>query len=72
MNRILSLLLFLYIINANGQNRTRLSLDHYKNYEWTSNPTLSPDGKEIMYSRTWINLVDDRRETDLWIMNADG
>ena len=55
-----------------AQDKTRLSLDHYENYEWTSNPTLSPDGNQILYSRTWINLVDDKRETDLWIMNSDG
>ena len=72
MKRILSFVLILFIINAQGQEKTRLSLEHYKNYEWTSNPTLSPDGEQILYSRTWINLVDDKRETDLWIMNKDG
>ncbi|MCH1417241.1 MAG: S9 family peptidase, partial [Flavobacteriaceae bacterium] len=55
-----------------GQEKARLSLEHYKNYEWTSNPMLSPDGEQILYSRTWINLTDDKRETDLWIMNSDG
>ena len=72
MNLLLSFILFLFVINANGQKKTRLSLDHYKNYEWTSNPKLSPDGERIIYSKTWINLVDDKRETDLWIINSDG
>ena len=72
MKNALSFVFILSIIFAQGQEKTRLSLEHYKNYEWTSNPTLSPDGEQILYSRTWINLVDDKRETDLWIMNKDG
>ena len=72
MNLILPSILFLFLINANGQKKTRLSLEHYKNYEWTSNPRLSPDGEHIIYSKTWINLVDDKRETDLWITNSKG
>ena len=72
MKLILHFILFLFIINANGQKKTRLSLEHYKNYEWTSNPKLSPNGKHIIYSKTWINLVDDKRETDLWIINSNG
>ena len=72
MKLILPFILFLFIIDANGQKKTRLSLEHYKNYEWTSNPKLSPNGKHIIYSKTWINLVDDKRETDLWIINNDG
>ena len=72
MKNTLLLLAALLTFSVFGQEKTRLSLDHYENYEWTSNPTLSPDGKQVLYSRTWINLVDDKRETDLWIMNSDG
>ena len=72
MKLILPFILLLFIINANGQKKTRLSLEHYKNYEWTSNPKLSPNGKHIIYSKTWINLVDDKRETDLWIIKSNG
>ena len=72
MKHYLSFILILFAICSYSQEKTRLSLEHYKNYEWTSNPTLSPDGEQILYSRTWINLIDDKRETDLWIMNKDG
>ena len=56
-NTLFTLLLFC-VIHAYGQDKTRLSLEHYKNYEWTANPRLSPDGEQILYSRTWINLTD--------------
>ena len=72
MKNLLSSLFVLCIFYVQSQEKNRLSLEHYKNYEWTSNPKLSPDGEQILYSRTWINLVDDKRETDLWIMNKDG
>ena len=72
MKHSLSFILILFTIFSYSQEKTRLSLEHYKNYEWTSNPALSPDGEQILYSRTWINLIDDKRETDLWIMNKDG
>ena len=72
MKRILSIAFILLITNLQAQEKNKLSLEHYKNYEWTSNPKLSPDGQQILYSRSWINMVDDKRETDLWIMNKDG
>ena len=72
MKHFLTYIFILLVFFSYSQEKTRLSLEHYKNYEWTSNPTLSPDGEEILYSRTWINLIDDKRETDLWIMNKDG
>ncbi len=71
------LLLWLLVVGLAIQlpaqmNKERLSLDHYGDYEWASNPRLSPDGQQVLYSRGWINLKDDRRETDLWIVNIDG
>ncbi len=72
MKQQLGLLFILLAIYTQAQEKTRLSLEHYKNYEWTSGPSLSPDGQQILYSKTWINLVDDKRETDLWIMDKDG
>ena len=68
---ISSFILFISI-SLFGQDKERLSLEHYQDYEWTSSPQLSPDGKRVLYSRTWINLIDDKRETDLWIVNSDG
>lgn len=55
-----------------SQAQELLSTKDYMDYEWTSNPQISPNGKEILYTRTWINAVDDKRERDLWIVNVDG
>ncbi|MEY4096313.1 MAG: hypothetical protein RLZZ53_3512, partial [Acidobacteriota bacterium] len=50
----------------------RLNLDLYWEYETVSDPQLSPDGAQIIYTRGWIDKVNDRRESSLWVMNADG
>ena len=61
MKRALSFIFIFFLIISYGQEKLKLSLDHYKNYEWTSNPTISPNGEQILYSRSWINLIDDKR-----------
>jgi len=50
----------------------RLNLDLYWEYETVSDPQLSPDGAQIIYTRGWIDKVNDKRESSLWIMNTDG
>ncbi|MDP2320460.1 MAG: S9 family peptidase [Acidobacteriota bacterium] len=50
----------------------RLNLDLYWEFETVSDPRLSPDGAQIIYTRGWIDKVNDKRESSLWIMNADG
>ena len=37
-----------------------------------SNPQISPDGARIVYTRQQANKIEDRWDSSLWIMNADG
>ena len=50
----------------------RLSLTHYLDMESVSDPRISPDGERIVHTRGWVDKQADRRESSLWIMNADG
>lgn len=50
----------------------RLTIDQYLDLEGVSNPKLSPDAAQIIYTRQWVDKVNDKRESSLWIMNADG
>ena len=50
----------------------RVTLETYLDMETVSDPQLSPDGGQIIYTRGWIDKMNDRRESALWIMNADG
>jgi len=51
---------------------TLLTVNHYLDWEQVADPQVSPDGSQIVYTRRWVNKVDDRWDSGLWIMNADG
>lgn len=50
----------------------RLTIADYMSWEDVGNPQLSPDGRQIIYTKSWIDAVNDRRKSALWIMDADG
>ena len=50
----------------------KLSLESYLDMESVSNPQISPDGRQIVYTRGWVDKINDSRESSIWIMNADG
>jgi dipeptidyl aminopeptidase/acylaminoacyl peptidase len=50
----------------------RLTLETFLEMETVSDPQFSPDGTQILYTRGWVDKINDRRESALWIMNADG
>jgi Tol biopolymer transport system component len=60
------------LLTAQAPRADRLNLDLYLEYETVSDPQISPDGAQIIYTRGWIDKQADRRESSLWIMNADG
>jgi dipeptidyl aminopeptidase/acylaminoacyl peptidase len=55
-----------------AQNRGKLTLDLYLDWESVAAPQLSPDGSQIVFTRRWTDKVNDKYESDVWIMNADG
>src|SRR5882672_7652398 len=60
-----------------GAERAALSpnlihLDQYLDWEDVQDPQLSPDGKELIYGRRWVDKINDQWKTSLWVMNSDG
>jgi dipeptidyl aminopeptidase/acylaminoacyl peptidase len=51
---------------------TLLTVQHYLNWEQVGDPQISPDGSQIVFTRRWVNTLEDRWDTALWLMNADG
>ena len=49
-----------------------LKLVTYLDWEWVANPQLSPDGSQIIYTRSWVDRINDRRDSEVYIMNSDG
>ena len=71
----LAALLLLAAFTAVSQetpSATRLTNDHYFEFERVSNAQISPDGAHIVYTRQQANKIEDRWDSSLWIMNADG
>jgi len=52
--------------------KDRLGLDLWLEWETVSSPMLSPDGRRIAFTRRWTDKVDDRYQSELWLMEADG
>ena len=40
--------------------------------EWASGPTISPDGKKIVFVRNGLDVMKDARRSALWIMDRNG
>jgi hypothetical protein len=49
-----------------------ITLEQYLDWEEVQAPQLSPDATQIAYSRRWVDKMNDKWETSVWIMNADG
>jgi dipeptidyl aminopeptidase/acylaminoacyl peptidase len=49
-----------------------LTLEHYLSWEGVADPQLAPDGRQVIYTRRWVDPMTDRWASQLWIMNADG
>jgi len=50
----------------------KLTIADYMSWEDVGNPQLSPDGTKILFTKGWIDQMNDRRKSALWIMDADG
>jgi len=52
--------------------QNKLALEQYLDWEDAQSPQLSPDGSQVIYTRRWVDKMNDKWETTLWVMNADG
>ena len=65
-------LFFLGSCTSAQQEMGRLNVNRYLSWEDVQNPQLSNDGKKIVYTRRWVDAINDNWESSLWIMNVDG
>jgi len=69
----LALLLGAWAVPGDAQERrSTLDVSMYLDWEDIASPQLSPDGRQILYERRWIDRMNDRFDTSIWIMGADG
>lgn len=70
----LALVVFLLASGAQifAQQKDRLTVDLFLDWEMVASPQVSPDGRQVAYTRRWADKVNDKYEDEIWIMDADG
>jgi len=68
------LLIFVSVFTAAlGQQKKRLlDKETFMEMESVSNPAISPDGKQIVFTRTWIDKMKDQSRSNLWMVDVEG
>ena len=49
-----------------------LTTDRYMDLERVSDAQIAPDGSRVIYTRQHVNVLEDKWDSELWIVNADG
>jgi acylaminoacyl-peptidase len=70
MKYFYSSLFLLFIISSYGQSHFE-PLDVY-DLEFASDPQFSPDGSQIVYARSFMDIMTDKRLSNLWIVDRTG
>lgn len=68
---MLGISLFFFYPNAFA-DKSHLTVADYLEYEQVRDPQISPDGKQVIYTRRFVDQKNDRWASALWIMDADG
>lgn len=55
-----------------AQEKANLELLDIFNFEYVSEPSISPDGNQIVYVRNSKDVMTDKNLSNLWIVNFDG
>ncbi|WP_119842263.1 alpha/beta hydrolase family protein [Salinibacter ruber] len=55
-----------------AQDSLAFDLEHVFDLEYAADPQISPSGDRVVYARTVMDKMDDRRASRLWVVNADG
>jgi Tol biopolymer transport system component len=50
----------------------RFTADKILDFERVTAPQISPDGRRVVYTRSFVNKMTDRWETALWMVDAAG
>lgn len=62
-------------VEKNSEKKTTkkvLQVADYLDWERASGPQISPDGKRVVYTRSWVDKINDTWTSELWMINVDG
>jgi Tol biopolymer transport system component len=61
-----------FALHAQQRAQGHIALEQYLDWEEVQAPQLSPDGTQIVYTRRWVDKMNDKWESAVWLMNTDG
>ena len=57
---------------AKQKNYKLLDMETYMEMESIRSPNISPDGRHILFTRGWVDKMNDRSRSNLWIVDVEG
>ncbi len=70
---VLFILAFVSVQTSHAfQQQDIFTLENIFDLEYASDPQIAPDGNQIVYVRNFMDIMDDRRKSNLWIIDTDG
>ena len=69
---LLLLFVFCYFMSSAQIEKRPFDYKDVFDLQYASNPKISPNGKQIVYSKNSFDIMKDRKVSELWIINADG
>jgi len=63
---------FVSTLGAQSVPKNFVHLEQYLDWEDVQAPQFSPRGDQIAYTRRWIDRMNDKWESSIWLSNADG
>ncbi len=59
-------------LQAEAKSYKLLEKETYMEMESIGSPNISPDGKHILFTRSWVDKLEDRLRSNLWIVDVEG
>jgi len=73
MSRALFFVFFLLLFGASfAAERVPFGRMDVFELQWVSNPQISPDGRQVVYSRNSMDVMSDSSTSRLWLVSNDG
>ena len=66
-----TLFLFNFSFLVSGEDNVLKPMDIF-DIESVSDPQISPDGSKVLYVRSGSDIMNDKRYSNIWIINLDG
>jgi len=68
------MVLTILLVNVWGREKgdKLLTDDTFMEMESVGSPSISPDGQTILFTRQWVDKMEDRSQSNLWIVDVDG